>query len=600
LVFFSSSECFAVVPESKRVLLEELQRCVWRKDGRAMKVDQSCSENHGKLRSDSVSDKKPQNSVETRLRKHESSDKIDQTNAPKRQKLAKTRQIDEQASNSKLPRTSEDSRKTSRAHEKSSCIKEESTERENLQDVREAPGDFQETPDELQASQEPPHNPYEPPTTSPHPDYVMIEEEVYDADYIIEEDLEDIELLTKHSNLFRNTKEHLEWANKLTKLNYSIVKAEDGAEVPTWSCSLCFRPYKSSQALRLHLLAKHLEEEVVGLTDEVKEWLRKVNREQRTQIETEDGNKFEWNCGFCNDFTCYASKTFRVHLLANHMDNCGRAEGVVGNLQNSETTIEVVKSTRPRKPRSSSVQWICGICHFQFSAQRNFTAHMRLHDTLNNVSPFTELFRCEDCRMFFRNVDDLAVHVEAHAEGDSLLVPAKGIALQKTILFKRLPFPEDDNEACETCGHCGQRILGEVTCKSHLLLHHVNPICCPKDDRQFTSMQPFICHLQKVHADILPESLRCTHCQLSFDNIYDRLAHMKLCDQKKLACDHCDKKFSNKNHLNTHLKRELGLLSCKCQVCGKVVKAKDELKIHMRSHTREKPFKCSICDKSYT
>jgi uncharacterized Zn-finger protein len=113
-------------------------------------------------------------------------------------------------------------------------------------------------------------------------------------------------------------------------------------------------------------------------------------------------------------------------------------------------------------------------------------------------------------------------------------------------------------------------------------------------------MQPYICHIQKVHPEFLPEALQCSHCKILFDNIYDRLSHMKLCDQKKFQCDHCDKKFYNKNFLNSHLKREMGLSSCKCQVCGKIVKAKDELKIHMRSHTKEKPYKCSVCEKRYT
>lgn len=204
---------------------------------------------------------------------------------------------------------------------------------------------------------------------------------------------------------------------------------------------------------------------------------------------------------------------------------------------------------------------------------------MRLHETLEGLCHLTELHRCEDCSMFFRSKPDLAMHLGGHSENQTLLIPAEGVALQKTILFKRLP--ANDEEGNSICGHCERKFDSEIKCQSHLMIHHVNPLICPRDGRPFHSIQPYVCHLQKVHSDLLPQSLLCTHCRIPFENIYERLAHMKVCDAKKFVCDHCDKKFSNKNYLNSHLKREMGLLSCSCTVCGKILKAKDELKIHV-------------------
>lgn len=443
---------------------------------------------------------------------------------------------------------------------------------------------------------------------------IIENDENYEEDYIIEEIDEDSTELSaskfiKPPNI---SKEQRKWANETTKACHSIEIRADGTETPTWFCSICGKLHRSSQALRMHFISKHLVEGD-KLTEEVKEWLRNKNRERRKVIETENGNKFVWDCEICK-FTCYAAKSFRMHLLENHLEkeeninlSCKKCNLIFedqnqlqAHSQEHEIVFKAAKLTRPRKRKPSSLQWTCEICFFQFSAQRQFSAHLRLHETLNNVSPCIEIFWCEECRMFFRSVDDLTIHVDGHAEGQSVLVPAKGIALQKTILFKRLPIPEEHLEDYETCGHCGRKLVGENSCKSHLLIHHVNPILCPKDDRQFTSMQPFICHLQKVHTELLPDSLMCTHCRVSFDNIYERLAHMTLCDQKKFACDHCEKKFSNKNILNAHLKRVTGLLICKCLICGKIARTKDDLKIHMRSHTKEKSYFCSICDKSYT
>lgn len=496
--------------------------------------------------------------------------------------------------------------------------------------------------------------------------------EMIDEDYVVTEvaDEEFFEITEPtDTKSLKPSKTQRQWVNDTTRTCHSVKETDEGI-VPVWTCLFCGKVYRSAQALRLHLLAKHLKgDDMVSLTDELREWIREQNRDRRVLIETIDGNKFEWTCGICK-FTCTASRTFRTHLIETHINNkkpaaleaseqtlnyhqqqwiqsqlkpepdehvwkCLKCElsFTSDKLLKQHLTEDALKltaddfktmsktgSARPRKSKAVKFQWTCNECWFQFSAQRSYDSHMKLHETLREMNQFTAVHHCKECNMFFRNVDDLSTHSAGHTEGQFLLVPAEGIALQKTILFKRLTVaPEDAQEGQSTCGHCGRNMDGEINCKSHLLLHHVNPLLCPRDGRQFNAMQPYLCHLQKVHSDLFPQSLLCTHCKMSFDNIYERLAHMKLCSEKKFSCDHCDRKYSNKNYLNSHLKREMGLLSCSCPVCGKVLKAKDELKIHMRSHTKEvrlstggfrrfyqsdfllqKPYKCSICEKSYT
>lgn len=482
----------------------------------------------------------------------------------------------------------------------------------------------------------------------PYEDFIIEEDQEYGNEIIDEEfeatDVTAEEIYDETTELqapkqLKATKAQREWANETTKTCYSVKETDDGI-IPIWNCLLCTKEYRSAQALRLHLLAKHVneEEDMVLLTDELRAWIRQESRERRILIETIDGNKFEWTCDICK-FTCTASKTFRIHLIETHINykkppplvssdktlNYHRQQWIQSQikLETAEKMWQCLKceenfsnekllrqhlkghalkrttddlktsitsgTPRPRKSKDVKFHWTCKECWFQFSAQRSYDSHMKLHETLKYMNPFTEFHPCGECSMFFRNSDDLATHTDnGHAEGQRVIVPAEGIALQKTILFKRLTNPPNGvQEGDSTCGHCGRKISGVINCKSHLLLHHVNPLICPRDGRNFNAMQPYLCHLQKVHSDLLPQSLLCTHCKISFDNIYERLAHMKLCDEKKFSCDHCGRKFSNKNYLNSHLKREMGLLSCSCQVCGKVLKAKDELKIHMRSHTKE-------------
>ena len=472
-----------------------------------------------------------------------------------------------------------------------------------------------------------------------NPDYTN---EMTDEDFEMAEEVEGVaneefyEATDAPANKkFKPSKTQREWANDTTKTCYSVKESDDGT-IPIWTCLICGKVYRSAQALRLHLLAKHLseEEDAIMLTDELRAWIRKENRERRVLIETIDGNKFEWNCDLCK-FTCTNNKTFRAHLIGTHINNIKtEAESSVETLTHHQQqwiqsqvklkpdenmwkcqkcelsfpsdkllrqhlAVHAVKLFRDdllasrktvarlRKSKTVNFQWTCSECWFQFSAQRSYDSHMRLHETLKAMNQFTVVHQCEECNMFFRSLEDLNTHAIGHTEDQLLLVPAEGIALQKTILFKRLNAPPATEEGQFTCGHCGRKMDEKINCKSHLLIHHVNPLVCPRDGRQFNAMQPYLSHLQKVHSDLFPQTLLCTHCKMSFDNIYERLAHMKLCNEKKFICDHCNKKFSNKNYLNSHLKREMGLLSCSCQVCGKIVKAKDELKIHMRTHTKE-------------
>lgn len=435
------------------------------------------------------------------------------------------------------------------------------------------------------------------------------------------------------------TKEQRDWANETTKACYSVEETEAGV-TPIWSCKLCTKVYVSAAALRLHLLARHLsdEEPKEPLSAGERHWVKNELRNRRILIETIDGNKFEWICNLCN-FTCTSHKTFRIHLVETHIKMINRLvsefsdkklnyfqqswiqsqvkKGLDSSIWECLKCFEIFKTeksfrqhlfeevvkfnenemksittstARPRRSKAVKFQWTCKECFFQFSCQRFYDAHVKLHENLESVSPLTVLHWCNECSMFFRSDDDLMLHCDGHAEDLSVLLAADGIALQKTILFKRLAIPEEAQTGSLTCGHCGRKLNEEIECKNHILIHHVNPLVCPKDGREFKSMQPYVCHLQKVHSDLLPASLLCTFCKQPFEDVYQRLQHMKTCDNKKFTCDNCGKKFANKPSLHNHLKRETGLMSCECPLCGKVCKTKDELRIHSRSHTKEVSF----------
>lgn len=165
------------------------------------------------------------------------------------------------------------------------------------------------------------------------------------------------------------TKEQRQWANETTKACYSVEKQEDGI-VPIWSCSLCGKIYHSAQALRLHLLAKHLKDEHGGLfSDETKEWIKREDRERRVSIDIVSGKKYEWPCRIC-EFTTATSETFQRHLIENHVyeENSERSE---------KSSIEGIQ--RQTQLETGEKIFKCVKCEASFKSENILRQHLLDH-----------------------------------------------------------------------------------------------------------------------------------------------------------------------------------------------------------------------------
>ena len=64
-------------------------------------------------------------------------------------------------------------------------------------------------------------------------------------------------------------------------------------------------------------------------------------------------------------------------------------------------------------------------------------------------------------------------------------------------------------------------------------------------------------------------------------------------------CLHCDKTFSVKCDLSTHMKKNIGKTSFECSQCNKAFLSKCRLQQHKKVHSVEKQFQCTICDKKF-
>lgn len=67
----------------------------------------------------------------------------------------------------------------------------------------------------------------------------------------------------------------------------------------------------------------------------------------------------------------------------------------------------------------------------------------------------------------------------------------------------------------------------------------------------------------------------------------------------RFECPLCDKSFSLKRNLTSHLRRHLFQPTFECEVCGKKFKRRSELRAHAVVHTQEKPFECKVCHRRF-
>ncbi|XP_060780003.1 zinc finger protein 710a [Neoarius graeffei] len=93
---------------------------------------------------------------------------------------------------------------------------------------------------------------------------------------------------------------------------------------------------------------------------------------------------------------------------------------------------------------------------------------------------------------------------------------------------------------------------------------------------------------------------KCRMCEKSYTSKYNLVTHiLGHSGVKPHECVHCGKLFKQPSHLQTHLLTHQGTRPHKCTVCKKAFTQTSHLKRHMLQHSDIKPYSCRFCGRGF-
>ena len=249
-----------------------------------------------------------------------------------------------------------------------------------------------------------------------------------------------------------------------------------------------------------------------------------------------------------------------------------------------KTGYKIWQRTKRKKKNSNVNQDIqCNSCSVVLKSKKRLNEHIkRVH---------MKQFKCSECEKRFGYPTDLHRHKcsgkpEYNSDGTVKSVPKKANVPEL--------FP---------CKECNYMATSKKRYNEHIKRKHKLSFRCEVCDKLFGLMKDLNRHKHSVHAEA---SYFCDKCSSFYKSkaLYDQ--HMRTHEEgyvrPNFTCEICDKSFTTKYVMSTHIKSEhLGIKRMfQCSQCGKKFRQRNSYKMHMNAHLGIKPYVCDLCGKSFS
>ncbi|XP_058460581.1 zinc finger protein 37-like [Malaya genurostris] len=153
-----------------------------------------------------------------------------------------------------------------------------------------------------------------------------------------------------------------------------------------------------------------------------------------------------------------------------------------------------------------------------------------------------------------------------------------------------------------TCTACVLEtvVISRVTTLNIHMRMHENPHKCPHCDRRYSNKRAIDTHVQTFHlGDNAPCPSPCDQCGKVCSSNASLKQHQKL-HTSGSTCEICGKIFIGKHKLRRHIERiHEKIKKFECYLCQKKLSSLTALQVHIKTMHSTKEVKCVYCDKSY-
>lgn len=191
-----------------------------------------------------------------------------------------------------------------------------------------------------------------------------------------------------------------------------------------------------------------------------------------------------------------------------------------------------------------------------------------------------ERFECVDCKRF-------VINLERHVE--------------------RVHMNFSKNVNSTICGLCLEQFPRRINLKNHqITAHNGNAFACDICDCMTQTHEAIHRHIIRAHSN--ERTFLCQHCGVGYKFIWDLQRHERNLHmgarERSAVCHLCDKKFFTAKLLKRHIDAvhlNLRPHHCSFDGCNKTFKQKNYLRTHERQvHTKENVYSCIICEKPFS